>query len=57
MSPEIKKRYFWGGKFRAQSYVAENIVIANEDTIIKYVQEQLEDLDMKERAWNQLGLF
>ena len=57
MSPEIKKRYFWGGKFWAQSYVAENIGNANEDTIIKYAQEQLEDLDMKERAWNQLGLF
>ena len=37
---EVKKKYFWGGKLWTQSYFVE--------TIRKYVQEQLAELDQKE---------
>lgn len=54
---EIKRRYFWGGKFWTQSYFVETIGNATEDTIRKYVQNQLIELDRKERNSDQLGLF
>ena len=57
MYPEIKKRYFWGGKLWTQSYFVESIGNANEETIRQYVQMQLEELDIKERTGRQLGLF
>jgi putative transposase len=55
--PEIRKRYFWGGKLRTQSYFVETIGNANEETIRKYVQDQLIELDSKEMNIKQLGLF
>ena len=39
--PEIKNQYFWGGKLWTQSYFVETIGNATEDTIRKYVQNQL----------------
>jgi len=39
--PEIKKKYFWGGKLWTQSYFVETIGNANEETIRKYVQSGL----------------
>ena len=55
--PDIKKRYFWGGKLWTQSYFVETIGNATEDTIRKYVQNQLVELDKKEELGSQLGLF
>jgi len=55
--PNIKKKYFWGGKLWTQSYFVESIGNANEDTIRKYVQNQLLELDSKEENAKQLGLF
>jgi len=55
--PDIKKRYFWGGKLWTQSYFVETIGNADEDTIRKYVQNQLVELDSKEESARQLGLF
>jgi len=55
--PDIKKRYFWGGKLWTQSYFVETIGNAMEDIIRKYVQNQLVELDKKEAHGNQLGLF
>jgi putative transposase len=55
--PEIKKKYFWGGKLWTQSYFVETIGNANEETIRKYVQEQLTELDQKEAYSEQLDLF
>ena len=57
MFPDIKKRYFWGGKLWTQSYYVETIGDATEDTIRKYVQNQLIELDRKEAHGSQLGLF
>ena len=55
--PEIKKKYFWGGKLWTQSYFVETIGNANEETIRKYVQDQLVELDRKETHSSQLDLF
>ena len=55
--PNIKKRYFWGGKLWTQSYFVESIGSADENTIRKYVQNQLVELDSKEEPARQLGLF
>ncbi len=55
--PDIKRRYFWGGKLWTQSYFVETIGNATEDTIRKYVQNQLVELDKKEVHGSQLGLF
>ena len=55
--PEIKKRYFWGGKLWTQSFFVETIGNADEKTIRKYVQNQLVVLDSKEEVARQLGLF
>ncbi len=55
--PEVKKRHFWGGKLWTQSYFVETIGNADEETIRKYVQEQLVVLDGQESYAKQLGLF
>lgn len=57
MYPDIKRRYFWGGKLWTQSYFVETIGNANDEVIRKYVQEQLLELDKKEKGAKQLGLF
>ena len=55
--PEIKRKYFWGGKLWTQSYFVETIGNANEETIREYVQNQLVELDKSESRSKQLGLF
>jgi putative transposase len=58
LDPEIRKRYFFFlGKLWTQSYFVETIGNANEETISKYVQDQLIELDSKEMKAKQLGLF
>ena len=55
--PEIKKRYFWGGKLWTQSYFVETIGNVNEDVIRAYVRDQLVESEKKEEPSIQLGLF
>lgn len=55
--PEIKRKYFWGGKLWTQSYFVETIGNANEDVIRKYVQDQLKVMNKGEENSKQLGLF
>ena len=55
--PEIKRRYFWGGKLWTQSYFVETIGNASEEAIRTYVQNQLVELENKETNAKQLGLF
>ena len=55
--PEIKKKYFWGGKLWTQSYFVETIGNATEEVIRKYVQDQLLELDGKGINSQQLDLF
>ncbi len=54
--PEIKKRYFWGGKLWTQSYFVETIGNANENVIRAYVRDQLKH-EKKEDGPTQLELF
>jgi putative transposase len=55
--PEVKRRYFWGGKLWTQSYFVETIGNANEEVIRAYVQNQLLEYDKKESRSSQLNLF
>ena len=55
--PEIKKKYFWGGKLWTQSYFVETIGNANEEVIRQYVQNQLKVMDEMEGRFGQLPLF
>ena len=55
--PDIKKKYFWGGKLWTQSYFVETIGNANEDVIRRYVQNQLEAMDKGEEISKQLKLL
>ena len=57
LHPEIKKKYFWGGKLWTQSYFVETIGNANEETIRRYVQNQLVEMDKVEKKSTQLKLF
>jgi putative transposase len=47
----------YSGKLWTQSYFVETIGNANEETIRKYAQNQLIELDVKEQNAKQLGLF
>ena len=55
--PDIKRRYFWGGKLWTQSYFVETIGNANEDVIRKYVRNQLKEMDSHEEKGTQLTLL
>ena len=55
--PEIKKRYFWGGKLWAKNYFVETTGNANEDVIRAYVRDQLTEHENKEDKSRQFGLF
>jgi putative transposase len=55
--PDIKKKYFWGGKLWTQSYFVETIGNANEEVIRAYVKNQLINMDKIEVKSKQLKLF
>ncbi len=57
LHPEIKKKYFWGGKLWTQSYFVETIGNANEEVIRQYVKNQLKQMDQLEKKAQQLKLF
>ena len=51
--PEIKKKYFWGGRLWTQSFFVETIGNANETVIRKYVRNQLKQMDALEEKSKQ----
>jgi len=55
--PEIKKKYFWGGKLWTQSFFVETIGNANEEVIRAYVQNQLKQMESQEKYSRQIELF
>ncbi len=55
--PEIRKKYFWGGKLWTQSYFVETIGNANEEVIREYVRNQLQQMDKIELKGKQLEFF
>ncbi len=54
--PDIKKKYFWGGKLWTQSFFIESIGNVNDEVIRKYVQNQLKKMDAVERLGMQLKI-
>ena len=50
--PDIRKKYFWGGKLWTQSFFVETIGNANDEVIRKYVRNQLRKMDVQE-AWGK----
>jgi putative transposase len=55
--PEIRAKYFLGGKFLTQSYFIETIGNANEEMILQHVRNQLKEMDRVETKYKQLKLF
>ena len=55
--PDIKRKFFWGGKLWTQSYFVETIGNANETVIREYVKNQLKEMDRVETKYRQLKLF
>ena len=51
--PDIKKKYFWGGKLWTQSYFVETAGNVNEKAIREYVRNQLVEIDKKEHNIQQ----
>ena len=56
LHPEIRKKYFWGGKLWTQSFFVETIGNANEEVIRKYVKNQLKKMDQEEQRGLQLKI-
>jgi putative transposase len=56
-SPEIRNKFFWGGKLWTQSYFVETIGNASEEVIREYVRSQLQRMDGIENKCKQLSLF
>jgi len=57
LNPDIKKKYFWGGKLWTQSFFVETIGNANDKTIREYVRNQLKQMDEQETRAKQLKFF
>ena len=55
--PEIKKKYFWGGKLWTQSFFVETIGNVNDEVIRKYVRGQLKNMDTQEERSSQLRIL
>ena len=55
--PELKEKYFWGGKLWTQSYFVETVGEMDESTIREYVRDQLQEMDKHEKKFEQLELF
>jgi len=54
--PEVKKKYFWGGKLWTQSFFVETIGNANDKIIRKYVRDQLKRMNIQEERGKQLRI-
>jgi len=55
--PEIKRKYFWGGKLWTNSFYVETVGNRNEAQVRKYVQDQLKKEEAVLHSFKQLGLF
>ena len=52
--PDIKRRYFWGGKLWTPSYFVETVGNLSEAVVREYVQKQLAVMDKSEKAASEL---
>lgn len=55
--PEIKEKYFWGGHLWTSSFFVETVGNQDEKAVRKYVQEQLKEMNQREKIAKQLRLF
>lgn len=55
--PEIRKKYFWGGRLWTQSFFVETVGNVNEEVIRKYVKNQLREMDIQEEKAIQLKIY
>jgi putative transposase len=55
--PDIKQKYFWGGKLWSPSYYAETVGKRNEEAIRKYIKNQLKKEQGHIIKLKQLKLF
>jgi len=57
LHPDIKKKYFWGGKLWTQSFFVETVGNVSDEAIREYVRNQLKKMDEVEDKTAQLKLF
>ena len=43
--PQLKRKYFWGGKLWTQSFFVETVGNFNDEVIREYVRNQLNEMD------------
>lgn len=55
--PDIKKKYFWGGKLWTQSFFVETVGNTNDKIVREYVRNQLKKMDTIEQRWKQLKII
>ena len=55
--PQIKRKYFWGGKLWTQSFFVETVGNFNDEVVHEYVRNQLDAMDKVEKESKQLNLF
>lgn len=55
--PDIKKKYFWGGKLWTESFYVETVGNRNGAQVRQYVQDQLKQEIRVESSLKQLKLF
>ena len=56
LHPDIKKKYFWGGKLWTQSFFVETVGNTNDKIVREYVRNQLKKMDSMEQRWKQLKI-
>jgi len=57
LHPDIKKKYFWGGKLWTQSFFVETVGNTNDEIVRKYVRNQLKQMDAMEQRAQQLKIL
>ena len=55
--PDIKQKYFWGGKLWSPSYYAETVGKRDERAVSAYIRNQLKEEERYERVVTQLKLL
>lgn len=57
LHPDIRKKYFWGGKLWTQSFFVETVGNTNDKVIRAYVRNQLKQMDSMEEKGKQFRIF
>ena len=57
LHPDVKKKYFWGGKLWTQSFFVETVGNINDTIVREYVRNQLKKMDTIEQRGKQLKIY